>query len=243
MRSAALLAAVLAASTAAALVSAAEEATSEAGGEAPSSQQSVPLPPQPPPHGPLPHVFPQPPPFGPPLPQPPPPPPPRPLPQPPICQLPTLPWLFPEWRRPESILWSQFNCDDEVGDGDADVARVVDFACCHDDHCDKIEKRHQCRADITCQWKRGRCTINRDKESNVCCRGQVHEYCVDLVAGRCPLDFQVLFLVSILNNVSISSLFYWCFKNIFCTAVGKFPSVFPRFFQPRSPLAAVTSPR
>ncbi len=84
----------------------------------------------------------------------------------------------------DQVLWHSGNCDVED-------ASVTDAVCCHDSHCEDISGRNECKADITCHWKGGKCRINRDATNNVCCKGKVHKYCEDIVRGVCPDDFQV----------------------------------------------------
>ncbi len=84
----------------------------------------------------------------------------------------------------DHVLWHSANCD-------VDDARVTDAVCCHDSHCEDISGRKECKADITCQWKGGKCRIKRDATNNVCCKGNVQKYCDHIVRGVCPDDFQV----------------------------------------------------
>jgi len=73
---------------------------------------------------------------------------------------------------------------------------VTDAVCCQDKLCDG-QSESSCLSDdkrkLFCNWdsSRGKCLEVRDVENNVCCQKPPLTGCSDIMAGRCPDEFQV----------------------------------------------------
>jgi len=100
----------------------------------------------------------------------------------------------------KDVLWNRKNCN-MIGGKNVVRGIVTDAVCCNatssviggvaHPKCLSLD-RYSCSDEDACYWRHGRCLLNRDKKNNVCCEeSNIMGNCVDVMAAKCPKDWQV----------------------------------------------------